>query len=129
MASALPVQPPVHACGAAAVVAVALLAGVVYRLFFAPLARMPGPWFTSLSRLWLIYHEFKGDRTVTVDRLHAAYGPVVRIAPDELSFNDAAAVRDIYGIKSDMGKSDFYDMFVYYNERNTFTSLTKAAVR
>jgi cytochrome P450 len=29
--------------------------------------------------------------------LHERYGPVVRIAPDELVFNDAAAWKDIYG--------------------------------
>lgn len=101
----------------------------LYRLLFAPLAKLPGPWYTSVSRLWIMYHEFHGDRTVTIDRLHAKYGSVVRLAPDELSFNDVESVRDIYGIKSDLGKSNFYDLFVYYNERNTFTSLTKAEVR
>jgi len=29
--------------------------------------------------------------------LHERYGPVVRIAPDELAFSDAAAWKDIYG--------------------------------
>lgn len=76
-----------------------------------------------------MFHEFKGDRTVVVDQLHQQYGPVVRIAPDELSFNSQEAVRDIYGMKSDFSKSNFYDMFVYYNERNTFTSPTKQEVR
>jgi hypothetical protein len=32
-------------------------------------------------------------------RLHEKYGPVVRIAPNELSFNTAASWKDIYGYR------------------------------
>lgn len=109
-------------------IAVLSSALAIYRLWFAPLSRFPGPRRTALTRLWIIYHEFRGTRTVVLDKLHAKYGPVVRVAPNEVSFNDAQGLKDIYGIKSDMGKSDFYDMFVYYNERNTFTSPSKSEV-
>lgn len=102
---------------------------LTYRLCFAPLSKFPGPKWTAATRLWIMYYEFKGQRTVIIDELHAKYGPVVRVAPDEVSFNDAEALKDIYGIKSGFGKSDFYDMFVYYDERNTFTSPSKAEVR
>ncbi|OIW26674.1 cytochrome P450 [Coniochaeta ligniaria NRRL 30616] len=107
----------------AATCAVLLL--LTYRLYFAPLSKFPGPKWTAATRLWIMYHEFMGQRTVVLDKLHAKYGPVVRVAPDEVSFNDEEALREIYGIKSGCGKSDFYDMFVYYDERNTFTSPTK----
>jgi hypothetical protein len=76
-----------------------------------------------------MYHEFRGQRTVVLDELHAKYGPVVRVAPDEVSFNNVEALHEIYGIRSSFGKSDFYDMFVYYDERNTFTSTSKSEVR
>lgn len=105
-----------------------LVAILVYRLFFAPLSKLPGPKLTAVTQLWLMYHEFKGDRTVQIDRLHCSYGPVVRVSPDEISFNNYDALRDIYGIKSTFSKSSFYDLFVYYNERNTFTSLDKPNV-
>ncbi|KAK5239073.1 hypothetical protein LTR40_014891, partial [Exophiala xenobiotica] len=72
-----------------------------------------------------MYHEFKGDRTVVIDQLHSRYGPVVRVSPDEVSFNNYEGLREIYGIKSTFSKSSFYDLFVYYNTRNTFTSLDK----
>ena len=110
--------------------AVAYLAGVlIYRLFFAPLSKIPGPKLTAATSLWVMYHEFKGDRTVEIDRLHSKYGPVVRVSPTEVSFNNYDGLREIYGIKSTFSKSSFYDLFVYYNERNTFTSLDKANVR
>jgi hypothetical protein len=104
------------------------LVTIVYRLYFSPLSHLPGPPITALSRLWIMYHEFKGDRTVIIDELHQRYGRVVRIAPDEVSFNSQDAIKDIYGIKSDFSKSSFYDLFIYYNQRNTFTSLTKSDV-
>ena len=76
-----------------------------------------------------MYHEFKGDRTVQIDKLHQQYGPVVRISPSEVSFNNHESLKEIYGIKSTFSKRSFYDLFVYYNERNTFTSLDKPNVR
>jgi hypothetical protein len=81
-----------------------------------------------VTQLWIMYHEFKGDRTVQIDKLHSRYGPVVRISPDEVSFNNHEGLREIYGIKSTFSKSSFYDLFVYYNTRNTFTSLDKPNV-
>jgi cytochrome P450 len=44
--------------------------------------------------------------------LHAKYGPVVRIAPNELSFNTSSSWRDIYGVRKNVEpfiKSEFYD--------------------
>lgn len=101
----------------------------IYRLFFAPLAKVPGPWITALTSLYVMYHEFKGDRTVVLDGLHASYGPVVRVSPTEVSFNSAESLKEIYGIKSNYSKNRFYDMFIYYSERNTFTSLERSQVR
>lgn len=98
---------------------------LAYRIFFSPLARLPGPKVTALSGLWLMYHDFKGDRTVTLDKLHDKYGPTVRISPTEVSFNSYGALKEIYGMRSEFSKSSFYDMFVYYDERNTFTSLDR----
>lgn len=105
--------------------AIAALAFSIYRLFFASLAKLPGPKITALTQLWVMYHEFKGDRTVKLDELHRKYGPVVRVSPSEVSFNSQEALREIYGASSTYSKSHFYDMFIYYNERNTFTSLSK----
>jgi cytochrome P450 len=40
-----------------------------------------------------------GDWIFQVLAMHEKYGPVVRVAPDELSFIDSAAWKDIYGHK------------------------------
>jgi hypothetical protein len=114
----------------AALLTFTYLAGVlIYRLFFSPLSKLPGPKHTAVTQLWVMYHEFKGDRTIQIDKLHQQYGPVVRISPSEVSFNNHESLKEIYGIKSTFSKGSFYDLFVYYNERNTFTSLDKPNVR
>lgn len=43
--------------------------------------------------------------------LHAAYGPVVRIAPNELSFSSRKAFREIYSANSDYIKAPRYAAF------------------
>ena len=68
----------------------------VYRLWFAPLARLPGPWICALSRLPLMYREFNGKRRSFIHDLHTRYGPIVRVAPDEVSFASREAVKEIY---------------------------------
>lgn len=45
--------------------------------------------------------------------MHEQYGPVVRFGPDSLSFNTSTALKDIFGFKSNVRKSQFYDAFVH----------------
>jgi hypothetical protein len=42
---------------------------------------------------------------------HAMYGPLVRIAPNELSCSDPKAIKTIYGINNGYIKTDFYSIF------------------
>ena len=107
-------------------IAIAATAGLaVERLILSPLAKIPGPKIAALTQWWIIYHEFNGDRTLTIDSLHKKYGPVVRVSPSEVSFTSPEGVKDIYGAGSTFPKSHFYDLFQYYGERNMFTTLTK----
>lgn len=48
----------------------------------------------------------KGRLGSTVADLHAAYGPVVRLAPDELAFTAPQAWKDIYGHRA-QGEAEF----------------------
>lgn len=40
-------------------------------------------------------------------------GKVVRFGPNSVSFNSNAALKDIYGFKSNVRKAEFYDAFVH----------------
>ena len=85
---------------------------VLYRLWLAPLARLPGPWICAITRLPLMYHEFSGKRRSFIHDLHLKYGPVVRVAPDEVSFATREALKEIYTSGgSGYDKTSFYSLF------------------
>jgi hypothetical protein len=43
---------------------------VLYVRFFGPLAKIPGPFFASLSRLWMVHVSRKGNIHRIMLRLH-----------------------------------------------------------
>ncbi|KAH8591216.1 cytochrome P450 oxidoreductase [Bisporella sp. PMI_857] len=77
-----------------------LVGWVIYTRYFHPLAAIPGPFFASISRLWIALQLKGGDFEVKQRVLHAKYGPIIRIAPNEVAISDPAALKTIYGIKS-----------------------------
>ncbi len=81
-----------------------LLSIALYRLFLSPLSHFPGPLLWSISRLPYAYHVYVGRIIYTIASLHDTYGPVVRVAPNEISFITPEAWNDIYGtFKGDAG--------------------------
>ncbi|KAK4238426.1 cytochrome P450 [Achaetomium macrosporum] len=86
-----------HSLIAALALALLIACRLVYNLFLHPLRSYPSPWYTSISIAWYLYHKANGDYHLVVHQLHLQYGTVVRIAPDELSFIDPQAFKDIYG--------------------------------
>ncbi|ROV99147.1 hypothetical protein VMCG_06643 [Cytospora schulzeri] len=92
----------------------------------SPLSRIPGPWYTPFTSLPIKWHEFRANRTRHVHALHLRYGPVVRIAPNEVSFSSGAAVKEIYcSGGSGYDKTEFYDLFTVYGRRTMFSTLNK----
>ncbi|KAK3689303.1 cytochrome P450-like protein [Podospora appendiculata] len=86
---------------------------VIYRLFFHPLAKYPGPFLAKLSDAYMLYHAWKGDRHLEFWRMHEKYGKFVRFGPNSLSINSNTALKDIYGFKANVRKAEFYDAFVH----------------
>lgn len=72
-----------------------LFAYPVYALFFHPLSWVPGPQLSACTRLpyWLACVQGRQVRHMT--KLHQTYGPIVRFGPDDLSYSDGRAWRDI----------------------------------
>jgi hypothetical protein len=90
----------------------------------SPVCRVPGSWHSLFSPILLRWHEFCARRTSYVHRTHQRYGPVVRIAPDEVSFTSAEAIKEIYGSGgSGYDKTEFYDMFKVFGRRYGWLSL------
>jgi len=85
----------------------------VYRIFFHPLARYPGPLLARISNSYAAWHAYKGDIHIDMWQCHQIYGKVVRYAPNRILVNSAEAVRDIYSHKSNVAKSQTYDALVH----------------
>ncbi|KAK3215661.1 hypothetical protein GRF29_8g724185 [Pseudopithomyces chartarum] len=84
----------------------------VYRVFSHPLAKYPGPLSYKLSGWPLVWQAYKGDRHIWHLLDHEAYGPIVRIAPNTLSFNTPSALNAIYGTRTaNVKKGEFYKTF------------------
>jgi len=47
---------------------------IIYYRFFHPLSKYPGPFWGSVTRLWITYHNVKGDEPETFQALHRKYG-------------------------------------------------------
>ncbi|KAF7186829.1 Cytochrome P450 monooxygenase [Pseudocercospora fuligena] len=95
----------------------------IYSAYFGPLSKFPGPKSRGLSKLPYIWTILKGTEGTELPELHEKYGPVVRIAPDHLSFNGGAlAWKDIYGFK----KNAYKDPFFYGKPFNGVASLITA---
>ncbi|KZL67040.1 cytochrome p450 [Colletotrichum incanum] len=107
-----------HFLGAAAAV---LLAVYLVRCVSSPLWKVPGPRISAFTSLILKWHELRANRTRYIHGLHQKYGPVVRIAPNEVCFTSYEAVKEIYcSGGSGYDKTEFYDLFRVYGRRKTY---------
>ncbi|KAL3417395.1 hypothetical protein PVAG01_11395 [Phlyctema vagabunda] len=81
---------------------------IVYQRFLSPLADVPGPFWASVTRFWYFHRISAGDMHRYTKDLHRQYGPLVRIAPDEVSCSDPEAKDIIYATNKGYTKTDFY---------------------
>lgn len=79
---------------------------IIYYRFFHPLRNFPGPFWASVTRLWIAYHNILGDECELELALHKRYGPVLRITPTLLLVSDATKLPEVYGRQAN--KSNHY---------------------
>ncbi|KAG9962217.1 cytochrome P450, partial [Aureobasidium melanogenum] len=98
---------------------------ILYFLYIrltSPLSKLPGPFYTKLTPLYLIYQEFSGNRRTYIDSLHASYGPVIRISPNECSFSSYSAMKQIYTSGgSGFDRTEFYELFRQFGTKTLFS--------
>lgn len=83
-----------------------ILYQVVYYRFFHPLKAFPGPFWGSVTRLWITYQSAMGREPEVCNEYHKRYGPVIRITPTMLLVSDATMLPVIYHRAAD--KSQHY---------------------
>lgn len=72
------------------------VSNLFYNLYFHPLAKFPGPKLWAVSRLPFVFNLLRGNLIKRQRQLHEKYGPILRMAPDEISFANEEAWNDIY---------------------------------
>ncbi|KAF2708717.1 cytochrome P450 [Pleomassaria siparia CBS 279.74] len=71
---------------------------IIWRLYFSPVAKFPGPKLAAITSLYEFYYDFvkKGRYCYEIERMHKVYGPIVRINPRELSICDSDYYDKLY---------------------------------
>jgi len=86
---------------------------IIYPLFLSPLSKVPNAhWTSPIAPLWILWVRFHCKENRTLHAAHLKYGPVLRLAPNELSVNDMAGVRTVY--TGGFEKGQWYSIFDNY---------------
>ncbi|OAA37673.1 Cytochrome P450 [Metarhizium rileyi] len=91
-----------------------LISLVVYRLYFHPLANVPGPKLAAATSWYEFYYDVVGRGVFCweIKRMHDKYGPIVRINPQEVHILDTSFYDEIYAPASK--KRDKYADYVVF---------------
>ncbi|KAI0481332.1 cytochrome P450 [Xylariaceae sp. FL0804] len=106
---------------------IVLLASVaLYRIYFHPLAHIPGPAFACVSPLFLYAICFWGVEGRVLRHYHAKYDtPVLRISPDSVSLSDGEALHQVYVAEGGLPKDARYSNFRVEGHDTIFSTLDK----
>jgi cytochrome P450 len=88
---------------------------IIYRLFFHPLAKVPGPKLLAASSLPAgIRHNIFGRWYKDARALHQKYGPIFRLGPNEIAVEGDPGWEDVFGFRKS-GKDEFARDVEFFN--------------
>ncbi|EFQ88238.1 hypothetical protein P3342_003493 [Pyrenophora teres f. teres] len=85
-----------------------IIGTVIYRLYFHPLAKYPGPILAKISSFPSWWHTRKQHRHLWMLSLQDQYGPEFRYQPNAVCINTPDGQRQIYGHRGNVRKGDSY---------------------
>lgn len=103
---------PLNVVGVATLSLVIYLAGLgVYRLYFSPIAKFPGPKLAALTLWYEFYHDVVrgGQYVFKIDELHEQYGMVAASLPKPIA-NVSGPIIRINPYELHVKDADFYDV-------------------
>ncbi|CAG8959720.1 hypothetical protein HYFRA_00001626 [Hymenoscyphus fraxineus] len=71
----------------------------IYNIYFHPLSKYPGPKLWAAYQFTSLWSLLRGKSVHDVEKIHAYYGPIVRIAPNEISVAGPDGWKDIYATR------------------------------
>ncbi|KAI1123044.1 cytochrome P450 [Nemania abortiva] len=69
---------------------------VLIKVYLDPLKHIPGPTIARFTPVWLWYISWRGVECTVLGDMHKKYGPVIRVAPNEVDISDGRAGLKIY---------------------------------
>ncbi|KHN94880.1 Cytochrome P450 [Metarhizium album ARSEF 1941] len=103
---------------------------LIRNIYFHPLSKHPGPKLWAATRLPWCWNQYRGDLNRRLDQIHKQYGPVARVAPDEISYISATAWKTIYGQRSvEMSKDANFSLLTPSGVQNILTADRKTHTR
>lgn len=61
---------------------------VLYPIFLSPLSKIPSAhWLAPITPAWILWKRYRYQNNRTIQAAHEKLGPIVRVAPSELSIN------------------------------------------
>ncbi|KAM7196765.1 Tryprostatin B 6-hydroxylase [Naviculisporaceae sp. PSN 640] len=93
----------------------------LYRLFFHPLRKFPGPFIAKITRLYMPFTNINGRmHHIQNSNFHKYNSDIIRIGPNELFIRDASAIQLIHGSKSGCRKRNagIYNVVTFQGEPN-----------
>ncbi|KAL5325161.1 hypothetical protein ACEPPN_006284 [Leptodophora sp. 'Broadleaf-Isolate-01'] len=100
------------------------VAGIVYRVYFSPLSKFPGPKLAAATLFYEAYYDVikQGQYTFKIRELHKKYGPIIRISPYELHIDDPEYYETLYSWNSPRNKYEYYTV-QFGNPKSNFSTV------
>ncbi|WYZ35961.1 hypothetical protein EsH8_X_000608 [Colletotrichum jinshuiense] len=104
-----------------------LVASIIRTRYASPLSGYPGPFLASTTRLWKVLSTASGHTHLDHIALHRKYGPIVRIAPNEVSIALPESARHVLSAGKRFYKTPFYGVFPPPENPDIFTEVNEEA--
>lgn len=79
---------PVSVLAAVTVSLLLFYRGIIYPIFLSPLSKIPDAhWSAPITPAWILWKRFRGQNNRTIHAAHERLGPIVKLAPAEISIN------------------------------------------
>ncbi|KAI1107412.1 cytochrome P450 [Jackrogersella minutella] len=98
---------------------------IVRPFYISQLRHVPGPRLAAISSLWLDSRYYNETAVPLIRSLHAKYGPIVRVGPNEVAIDDPKQLSTIYGVRSTFTKPSTALLFQNYGFPNIFSAVTR----
>ncbi|KAG4429416.1 hypothetical protein IFR05_015102 [Cadophora sp. M221] len=87
------------------------------------LSHIPGPFWASTSKYWMVSQSLKGQMHAALKEVTDKYGSLARIGPNDLVTDDPDVLRRMMGVRSPYTRGPWYDAMRFDPTRDNLLSM------